>query len=175
MTFRKHANACIRDHYGHFPFADFGFGSLTEFLSRHNFKTPVFDKMSAKEAWMDNLEPDLAACCFCKCALPRNAFSIRQLRSWDAKGRRSRPKCQRCLQDVAANRNKPSQGDSRAWIDPEVVVIKGSTLPDSSSPSCRQEGYEKPKLSWHDTSHSSHRSRWSSVQRLSKLFLRMPS
>lgn len=109
MTFRKHASAHLREHFGHFPFAAFGFGTLKEFLFNHGFHTPDFDAMAARDLWMDNVTEDLAPCQRCRRAFSREAFSKTQLQKWDAKGRRARPHCRACLEDRERRRGRPSK------------------------------------------------------------------
>eukprot|EP00438_Fugacium_kawagutii_P019577 Skav228161 [mRNA] locus=scaffold439:126607:128687:+ [translate_table: standard] len=117
MTFRKHASAHLREHFGHFPFAAFGFGTLKEFLSNHGFHTPDFDAMAARDLWMDDVAEDLAPCQRCRRALSREAFSKTQLQKWDAKGRRARPHCRACLEDRERRRGRPSrdEADNDTW------------------------------------------------------------
>ena len=97
-TFRKHASAHLRGRFGHFAFATFGYGTLSEFLFRHGFPTLDVDAMDKETLWMDDVPLHLAPCQRCGRALPREKFSRRQLRKWDTKFWLARPHCRACLE-----------------------------------------------------------------------------
>ncbi|CAE8606749.1 unnamed protein product [Polarella glacialis] len=120
LKFRKHASAQVRNAFGHFPFAAFGYGTLTEFLMKHGFDIPNFDKMAEKDKWMEDLEPGLVPCRLCRLGLPRDAFSKTQVQDWNRLGARTRPRCRNCLEAASSVRSgtgSPSVQDATCDLE----------------------------------------------------------